>query len=181
MELMPGQRIKDIEEGIDLADIEVIPKSGRARIVYLELVTNAKEETLFMFPTVSAFVRQYKIGAIPVAIDAAKKRNIKVRILVPYNEEVENRLVQGKDVHNHKIDIRYIEQMSDTKATILVVDRKESLVMELRDDSKTSFDEAIGLSTILIVKAEFYLMWRFLRICGNRQNCMKTSKEHMNN
>ena len=37
--------------------------------------------------------------------------------------------------------------MSETKATILVVDRKESLVIELRDDSKDTFDEAIGLST----------------------------------
>jgi signal transduction histidine kinase/ActR/RegA family two-component response regulator len=45
------------------------------------------------------------------------------------------------------IDIRYIEQMRETKATILVVDRKSSLVMELRDDSKTTFFEAIGLST----------------------------------
>ena len=37
--------------------------------------------------------------------------------------------------------------MTETKATILVVDRKDSLVMELRDDSKTTFFEAIGLST----------------------------------
>jgi hypothetical protein len=37
--------------------------------------------------------------------------------------------------------------MTETKATILVVDRKTSLVMELRDESKTSFFEAIGLST----------------------------------
>jgi hypothetical protein len=37
--------------------------------------------------------------------------------------------------------------MSDTKATILVIDRKTSLVMELRDDLKTTFVEAIGLST----------------------------------
>jgi signal transduction histidine kinase len=43
--------------------------------------------------------------------------------------------------------------MSDTKATILVVDRKKSLVMELRDDSKTTFDEAIGLSTYSNSKA----------------------------
>src|SRR6266496_4964182 len=49
---------------------------------------------------------------------------------------------------NYHIDIRYIEQaVLDTQATILVVDRKESLVMEIRDDSKTTFDEAIGLST----------------------------------
>ena len=37
--------------------------------------------------------------------------------------------------------------MSESQASIVVVDRKESLVMELRDDSKTTFDEAIGLST----------------------------------
>jgi hypothetical protein len=38
-------------------------------------------------------------------------------------------------------------------ATILVVDRKVSLVMELRDDSTTTFDEAIGLSTYSNSKA----------------------------
>ena len=37
--------------------------------------------------------------------------------------------------------------MSESQASFVVVDRKESLVMELRDDSKTTFDEAIGLST----------------------------------
>src|SRR2546421_1947426 len=43
--------------------------------------------------------------------------------------------------------------MSETKATILVVDRKSSLVMELRDDSKSTFIEAIGLSTYSNSKA----------------------------
>ena len=41
----------------------------------------------------------------------------------------------------------------DTKSTILVVDRKYSLVMELRDDTKQTFDEAIGLSTYSNSKA----------------------------
>jgi len=153
------QRISDINEGIDLADIEVIPRSSRAGIVYLKLVRNAKEELLFIFPTTNAFIRQDILGAIPLAIQAAKERNVKVRILVPYNPAVENRLaeeVPGKEEHkiyNHNIDIRYIEQMSGTKATILVGDRKESLVMELRDDSKTTFVEAIGLSTYSNSKA----------------------------
>jgi signal transduction histidine kinase/CheY-like chemotaxis protein len=43
--------------------------------------------------------------------------------------------------------------MSEIKATILVVDRKDSLVMELRDDSKTTFSKAIGLSTYSNSKA----------------------------
>ena len=43
--------------------------------------------------------------------------------------------------------------MSQTKATILVVDRKESLVMELKDDTKDTFIEAIGLCTHSTSKA----------------------------
>jgi two-component system, OmpR family, sensor histidine kinase VicK len=51
------------------------------------------------------------------------------------------------------IDVRYIEQMSETMATILVVDRKDSLVMELKNDSKATFFDAIGLSTYSNSKA----------------------------
>src|ERR1051325_2075643 len=43
--------------------------------------------------------------------------------------------------------------MSETIATILVVDRKHSLVMELKDDSKSTFYDAIGLSTYSNSKA----------------------------
>ena len=74
--------------------------------------------------------------------------------MVPYNEEVENRLnlrieeeLGRMPIFDIDIDIRYIEQTSKSMATILVVDRNASLVMELRDDSRTTFDEAIGLST----------------------------------
>jgi two-component system sensor histidine kinase VicK len=152
-------RIDDIEEGVDLAEIEVIPRSARARLLYLDLVKNAKEEILFFFPTSSAFIRQEKIGAIPIAMEAARERGVKVRILVPYDEAVEDRLklkieeLGRTPIYNADIDIRYIEQTSGTMATILVVDRKASLVMEIRDDSKTTFDEAIGLSTYSNSKA----------------------------
>src|SRR5215469_15946228 len=148
-------RLNDIKEGVDLADIEVIPRSARSRLLYLDLVKSAKEEILFIFPTSSAFIRQEKVGAIPLAVQAAKGRAVKVRILVPYNEEVEKRLkleleeeeLGQRPIYDADIDFRYTEQTSGTMATILVVDRKASLVMEIRDDSKTIFDEAIGLST----------------------------------
>ncbi len=153
-------RINDIKEGVDLADIEVIPRSARCRPLYLDLVKNAKEEVLFNFPTSNAFIRQTKIGATPLAIEAAKKSGVKVKILVPHDEEVEVRFKQEvgeelarRPIYNPTIEIRYTEQTSGTMATILVVDRKASLVMEIRDDSKTTFDEAIGLSTYSNSKA----------------------------
>jgi signal transduction histidine kinase len=143
-----ADRIREIEEGVDLADIEVIPSSKRAQEMYLNIVRLAAKEILWIFPTTNAFIRQDTIGAIQLAKEAAKERNVKVRILVPANSLIEQKAQQLKEnCPDHIIDVRHIEQMTETKATILVVDRMASLVMELRDDSKTTFFEAIGLST----------------------------------
>jgi two-component system, OmpR family, sensor histidine kinase VicK len=149
------QRMKDIEAGVDLADIEVIPSSVRTQELYLDIVRSAKEEILWIFPSINAFIRQEKIGAIQLAEEAAKQRNVKVRIMIPANSLIEQKVQQLKQhcYPNNIIDVRYIVQMSDTKATILVVDRKASLVMEIKDDSKTTFIEAIGLSTYSNSKA----------------------------
>jgi two-component system sensor histidine kinase VicK len=149
------QRIKDIEAGVDLADIEVIPSSARTQELYLDIVKSASEEILWIFPTVNAFIRQEKIGAIQLAEEAAKQRNVRVRILVPRNSLIEQKVQQLKQYcyPNNILDVRYILQMSETKATILVIDRKASLVMEIKDDSKTTFIEAIGLSTYSNSKA----------------------------
>jgi two-component system, OmpR family, sensor histidine kinase VicK len=146
-----AQRIRDIEEGTYLADIEVFRGASRAREVYLDLVKEATKEILFIFPSFNAFSRQCNIGAIGLAEKAATERNVDVRILMPAKNSADN-TVQNLD-YNHKIDIRHTKQMPGTKATILIIDRKKSLVMELRDDSKTTFDEAIGLSTYSNSKA----------------------------
>jgi hypothetical protein len=149
------QRIKDMEAGVDLADVEVIPSSVRAQELYLNIVKGASEEILLIFPSINAFIRQEKIGAIQLAKEVAKERNVKVRIMIPTNGLIEQKVQQLKQYcyPNNIIDVRYIVQISETKATILVVDRKASLVMEIKDDSKTTFVEAIGLSTYSNSKA----------------------------
>jgi signal transduction histidine kinase len=148
------ERIKDIEIGVDLADIEVIPSSARAQVVYMDIIKSASEEILWIFPTTNAFLRQDEIGAIPLAMQAARERNVKVRILMPANNIVHQKIRHIKEYcTSDMIDVRHIEQMSETKATILVVDRKDSMVMELKDDSKSTFAEAIGLSTYSNSKA----------------------------
>jgi two-component system, OmpR family, sensor histidine kinase VicK len=161
-------RIKEIETGVDLSDIEVIPSSARAQDLYLDIVKSASEEILWIFPTTSAFLIQDEMGAIPLATQAARDRNVKVRILTPANSFVERKIQQLKEYcPSCLIDFRYIEQMSETKATILVIDRKSSLVMEIKDDSKTTFQQATGLSTysnskagVLSYVAIFENLWR---------------------
>ena len=66
---------------------------------------------------------------------------------MPAHESSKQVVENLRQNYPEQINIRHIEQTSGTKATILLVDRKFSLVMELRDDSRGTFDEAIGLST----------------------------------
>src|SRR5207253_9671113 len=154
--------------------------------LYLDIVKSATEELLWIFPTTNAFVRQDKMGAIPLAIQAAKERNVKVRILVPVNRSIEQKVHHLKQhCRNCVLDVRYIELMSETKATILVVDRKSSLVMELRDDSKTTFIEAIGLSTysnskagVLSYVAIFEKLWNQIELYRQVREANQRLKLH---
>ena len=142
-----AEGIKDLERGMQ-SDIEVIPNSARAKEVYLNLVKDAKDEIIIIFPTTGAFVRQSKLGVIELAKEAARLRNAKVRILMPASNLTDQVTVDLKRDYPSNFDVRYyVEQTSAAKATILVVDRKDSLVMELRDDLTTTFEEAIGFST----------------------------------
>jgi signal transduction histidine kinase len=101
---------------------------------------------------------------------------------VPVNISIEQKIQELKQhCSNHVTDVRYIEQMSETKATILVVDRNASLVMELRDDSKTTFIEAIGLSTYSNSKAGvssyvaiFENLWRQAELYQNVKEALES-------
>jgi len=173
------ERIKDIEEGMEY-DIEVIRRPDVSFDVYLDIVQAAQKEIFFILPTPKAFIRQLK--AIYAAKQVSKERPIKVRILTPKNETVEA-MIKGlskkekekeeitkyntDSFSNEDIKIKYIEKMSNTKATIVIIDRKESLVMELKDDSKDNFIEAIGLSihsaskaSVLSYVAIFENLWK---------------------
>jgi two-component system, OmpR family, sensor histidine kinase VicK len=181
-----AERVKDIEAGVDLAYIEVISRSSRSQELYQDIVKSASKEILWIFPTTNAFLRQDKMGAIPLAIQAARERNVKVKILVPANRSIEEKVQQLKqNCISCPIDVRYIQQMSETMATILVVDRKHSLVMELKDDSKSTFHDAIGLSTysnskagVLSYVAIFENLWKQSELYEQLVNAHEQLKVH---
>jgi signal transduction histidine kinase len=161
------QKIREIEEGLESDVIEVIKNSSRTKKLYLNLVDNAKKEIMMIFPTINAFTRQDRIGITRSLKKASTEHNVMVRILMPMEIFDQKGLEstphhgphQNKEITSHgirnttgpenfdNIEIKNIECMSDAKATILIVDRNQSLVMELKDDTKDTFDEAIGLST----------------------------------
>jgi hypothetical protein len=135
---------------VDLADIEVIPSAARARELYLDSLKKAQKDIIIFFPTTNAFIRQHNMGVVQLAKEAADQRNVRIRILMPRHELTEQLVcsLTGRTYSKYNnIDLRYIKQTRlNTHATILIVDEKVSLVLEIRNDSKGTFDEAIGLS-----------------------------------
>ena len=174
------QRITEIEEGVDRTAIEVIPNSNRAREMYLKLMKNAQKEIILMFPTINAFKRQESLGIF----EFSKDHNLKIRILMPEDKSIYQTSQKLKDIHKN-FHIRYIEETTGTHATFLVVDGKFSLVMEIRDDSKTTFDEAIGLSTysnskagVLSYVAIFENLWKQTQLYEDIKKAHEQLKLH---
>jgi two-component system sensor histidine kinase VicK len=147
-------KIKELEEGIILGDTEVIQVPLKIQELFIQLVKSAKEEILLILPTINAFYREERLGIIRLLKEATLERNIDVRALTPINEVIEQKVWsmmalavdQGKN-----LDIRPVHMTSAgvtvTTVTILVIDRKVSLVIEKIDDSKEDFIDATGSAT----------------------------------
>ena len=156
------QKIREIEEGIDFGKTEIIQSPKNILELFLNMIESAKNEILLMLPTINAFLREERIGAIELLKKLAEEHDVNVRVITPTNDDVEkilqNRVPIGvikEQKENQKEEKSFEVQRSNiqfkqtamTTVTILVVDKRESLVIEKTDDSKENFIEAIGLST----------------------------------
>jgi two-component system sensor histidine kinase VicK len=146
-------RIEAIEEGVDSEGIDIIRDPVEIQKLAFSLIQKAKEEILVMYSTANAFHRQVRAGKIQLLKEAGTERGVKVRILTPEDELILDTvrklmMVQegGQQAHEN-IGIRYIQPHLQTKVTIIIVDRKYSLAIELKDDTKQKSIEAIGLAT----------------------------------
>src|SRR5918999_903031 len=70
----------------------------------------------------------------------------KVRILIPADEEQISHIIEEVVVELPELEIRSIDKSLQTQMGVLVVDRKESLIVELKDDTKENYYEAAGLA-----------------------------------
>jgi two-component system, OmpR family, sensor histidine kinase VicK len=176
-----GHRIREIEQGIEPQRIEVVYDAGQALELYQSLIMSAEEEIKLMLPTCNSVIRQDKAGILFLLQEAAKKCQIK--LLMPNDELIRNFI----PLNNNSIVTRLIEQQEGGKATILIIDNKVSLMMELKDDSKKTFHEAIGLSTysnskagVLSYVSMFESLWKQTQLNEELKKNEKIQKEFIN-
>ena len=176
--------IKEISQAIKIKDL------------YFDLLKSSKEEIMLIFPSNKAFERQERIGIIGLVKQVAKEKDLRVRVLVPVkNLEYSQELVQKpfplkanyqQDPSNN-IYTRYIaeQRSSGLQETILIVDRKVSFVIELIDDTKATFEEAIGLatysnskSTALSYVSMFESLWKQTELYQKLNELYERLQEH---
>jgi two-component system, OmpR family, sensor histidine kinase VicK len=175
-------RIKEIEQGVEPQRIAVIYDAGQALELYQSLIMSAEKEIKVVFPTTNALIRQDKAGILFLLQEATAAKKCQVKVLMP-NDELIHKFIRD----DSGISMRFIEQEERGKATILIVDNKTSLVMELRDDRKMAFHEAIGLSTysnskagVLSYVSMFESLWKQAELYEELKSNEKMQKEFIN-
>ena len=146
------------EEEYILGKTEVIQDPLTTQTLFINLITSAKHEVLLLLPTINAFFREQRLGIIQLLKQGTIERGVNVKILVPADRVIEKNLgnmtaLEGKEGIKRKMDFEFRSMNTSTEeipvntVTIVVVDKKESLVFEKKDDSKENFVEALGLAT----------------------------------
>jgi two-component system, OmpR family, sensor histidine kinase VicK len=139
-------RIRDIEEGIDPAEIEIIrnPREGIKRAWSMTKI--AKEEVLIMFSTSNVLRRQIQMGGLQLLKEVSEQYGVRVRLLIPADEHITSITKELKST-SPQIDIRSIEKSLQIRITIVLVDKKECIIIESKDDTKDISYSAAGLAT----------------------------------
>jgi len=142
-------RIKDIEEKVGIAEIEIIRNPIDSIARGWDMVKSARKEINVLFSSSNALKRQIVMGALPLLRNASEKQKVKIRMLLPSSDR-SDQLIEETKSNVPNIDIRTISSSLETKISILIVDNKQCLILELKDDKQNTSHDAVGLATYSI-------------------------------
>jgi len=133
------------EEEIRSSNIVIIQNPRESIKLAYDLIKSAKQEILRIFPSIHAFRRQGRMGIMHLFREVVEN-GIKVRVLIHADEKQIRQIVNEVMLVLPEIDIRAIDMSLNTSIGIVVVDKKESLIIETKDDTKDNSYEASGLA-----------------------------------
>jgi len=139
-------RIKAIEEGQESADIEIIPNPKEGMKHAWKVIKSARKEVLIIYSTANAFRRQIENGGLALLKEVSKNLLGKVRILIPADNKIVQTIREVMET-SPDINIRTIEESLQTRITIVLVDRKDCVIVESIDYARDNSADAAGLAT----------------------------------
>ena len=143
-----SDRIRDIEEGVDQANIEIIsnPTEGIKRA--WNIIKSAKIEVLIIFSSANAARRQLEMGGLQLLKEVSKENRARIRVLIPADDcNIMSTTMKEIKSAYQQIDIRRIDRSLQTRISIVLVDRRECVILELKNDAEDTSYNASGLTT----------------------------------
>jgi signal transduction histidine kinase len=163
-----------LEAGVDPEEVKVLSDPTEIRKTYLSLIESAKTEISLIIATPNALQRNYKGGIISMLVAASEKRNVTVNLVIPThdNDKIQDDFLHTESVaKNSKFKMKSIAPVTThshkIKTTFLIVDKKSVFIIDVKDDNKDNFLEAVGYATFHTSKSRtesynfiFDTIWR---------------------
>jgi len=163
-----------LEVGVDPEEVKVLSNPVEIRKTYLNLIESAKSDISLIIATPNALQRNYKGGIISMLIEASEKRNVTVNLVIPTydNDRIQDDFLRTESLDkNIKFQMKSIApittQTHKIKTTFLIVDKKLVFIIDVKDDNKDNFIEAVGYATFHTSKSRtesynfiFDTIWR---------------------
>lgn len=124
------QKIKEIQEGIRPDFADVVHDYKEIQKINFNLIKSAKKEILVLFLTINAFHQHTQL--MQLFKEAAKERGVKIRIMMPAANEINDAIDVLKE--QQQINIQYLKKSFQTNVTVFVVDNVFSLTVESKRD-----------------------------------------------
>jgi two-component system, OmpR family, sensor histidine kinase VicK len=102
------------------------------------------------FSTPDAFRRQVHMGVLWLLNETTNEHpDAKIKILIPTDEQIVKTIKEAK-LESPQIDFGIYEHGLIIRITIVIVDKKECMIVESKDDTKDSSYNAAGLLRISV-------------------------------
>jgi two-component system, OmpR family, sensor histidine kinase VicK len=138
-----------------LANVEIIENPKESVDRAYDISISAKVELLIAFPTINSFRRNVRTGmSMQLLREEYSKNNVRLRILTPVDNQIMQVINELKKIVSG-LDIQALNESieSNNRVTIVLADRKECLIVDIKDDKKDNVYEAVGLAIYSNVKS----------------------------
>ena len=144
------QKIASIEKGVEHTDVEIISNPEESLKRVWKIIKEAEKEVSILFSTANAVLRQVRMGGLDflkeiVFENENKSKNVEINMLIPFNKQIEDVITGVKNAFP-KIKIRTLTPEVQTNISMVLVDQKECLTLEVNDDTKNDSCYAVGTS-----------------------------------
>jgi two-component system, OmpR family, sensor histidine kinase VicK len=179
--------------GFQPEEIKILSDPVEIRHWYLDLINSAKSEISLIIATPNALRRNLSGGMINLLRDAAEKKNVKVKLIVPaYEDHIHKaedsfqRIGLMPTIRNFQIKtiLPMTRRTNQIKSTFLIVDRQTSFIIDVKDDTRENLIDAVGFASYYRSKIRtesysyiFDTVWRQADLYESLAQANKSLKE----